>query len=689
MKRVLLLFFITIFAPILVFSSRPKIALVLSGGGARGISQIPIIKELESRGIYPDYVCGTSIGALIGALYSAGYSGEEIEKIVKEENLTDIVFNIRSEEKPIERPYSDYDRTQLTLSITNSGIGLNNSILDDSNIEGLIRRKLAKVIDVKSFDELSIPFRCVGTDFTTGEAIVFSEDLYTALRSSMSLPLVFAPQQLADGRYVVDGGMANNLPSSIARALGADIVIAIDVNDSVRANATEPKYLETLSGVATQFVILVSMGNVRNEHEVSDYVLIPDTSNIGVIDFYSVDEILVIGNNCVKENKTVFDSLEEDLKEYLPLNKPKSYSELPYIQVKEVVFPNELIKYEKLFSYFNNREYDESYVSSLSSLLKQLKERENLKSISYKIVDNKLIISTSKYDDRVVNLSIGLSSDLSFRTNFKDGYIFLSPSVTLGATYFTEYGKISGSMKIGSINLLSFEYSYPLVDHLDIAFLLEGGFGSYSVSSITSLKNHEVSQDGRLSFTTLFTNHISNNKRLDFSIFADYTSFDVFSNKSFLYRLGGGFTYTSKSNYYQLNVKLFAGYNNNLFYDAKYDLSIYLNKVNIALSLSAIRDDIRLASSYNIDLFSDLSKDRIMGEVSYNLYENKYLKLSLGGFINFTDLNNNSIFPFTMLNDISFGPIINLSLYSADVFDINLNLAISSKNKLSIGLYIR
>ena len=173
MKRVLLLFFITIFAPILVFSSRPKIALVLSGGGARGISQIPIIKELESRGIYPDYVCGTSIGALIGALYSAGYSGEEIEKIVKEENITDIVFNIRSEEKPIERPYSDYDRTQLTLSITNSGIGLNNSILDDSNIEGLIRRKLAKVIDVKSFDELSIPFRCVGTDFTTGEAIVY------------------------------------------------------------------------------------------------------------------------------------------------------------------------------------------------------------------------------------------------------------------------------------------------------------------------------------------------------------------------------------------------------------------------------------------------------------------------------------------------------------------------------------
>ena len=97
--------------PLMVFASRPKVALVLSGGGARGISQIPIIKELEKRGIYPDIVTGTSIGALIGALYAAGYSGDEIEQIVKSENLADIIFNLKSEEKNLDLPFSNYYRT--------------------------------------------------------------------------------------------------------------------------------------------------------------------------------------------------------------------------------------------------------------------------------------------------------------------------------------------------------------------------------------------------------------------------------------------------------------------------------------------------------------------------------------------------------------------------------------------------
>ena len=453
--RKLISLVLILLTPLMVFAARPKVALVLSGGGARGISQIPIIKELESRGIYPDIVTGTSIGALIGGLYASGYSALEIEEIVKQEDLSDIIFNLQIEEQNLDRPYSNYDRSLISLSISDHGIGLNNSLLDDSKVEALIKRKLSKVLDIKSFDDLSIPFRCVGTDFVTGEAIVFSTNLYDSLRSSMSLPLVFSPNQLEDGRYVVDGGLADNLPASIAREMGANIIIAIDVNDSVRANATEPYYLETLSGVAKQLIILISMGSVRSEHQLSDYLMIPDTGDISVIDFTSVDEILQVGEAFVSENKALFDQIEEELKGYLPLEKPLAYDERPYLYIDEIQLPTLLKKYEKLFIPFKERVFDEAYIAELSTVLSKLKQRENFKSISYNVADGILAIDVKRYEERILNATIGLSADLSFRND----YLFFDPGVTLTSSYYIKGSKLTGKIRIGSINLLAFEYS--------------------------------------------------------------------------------------------------------------------------------------------------------------------------------------------------------------------------------------
>lgn len=676
--------------PLMIFASRPKVALVLSGGGARGISQIPIIKELEKRGIYPDIVTGTSIGALIGALYSAGYSGDKIEQIVKSENLSDIIFNLKSEEHNLELPYSNYDRTQISLSITKHGLGLNNSLLDDSKVEELIKRKLAKVIDINSFDDLSIPFRCVGTDFVTGKAIVFSDNLYDSLRSSMSLPLIFSPQQLPDGRYVVDGGLVDNLPSSIARELGADIIIAVDVNESVRANANEPQYLETLSGVATQLVILVSMGNVINEHQLSDYVMIPETGNISVIDFSSIDEILKVGEDFVNDNKKIFDEIEESLKEYLPLERPLSYSQRPYIYIEDVVLPNSLAKYEKLFIQFENREFNESYVRDIASLLSSIKHRENLKNISYDISNGVLTVEVKRYEERVVNISIGVFADLFYRNNSSGQYLFLNPGVTVTSSYYINGSKLTGKMRVGNINLLSLEYSFPLDKLLDLSFSLEGGFGSYSSSSIFEVKNHTPSQDGRLSFATSFTSNITNKKRLDLAINASMTKLDVFSSNTYIYYVGSTISYSSRSRIHSLALLFQAGYDGAFCYSIKGDFNFSFNDLDLSLIFRAIREDERLASAYDVDIFSCLAKDRIKAELSYKLYKSKYCTLSLGGFFDINDKGKTaSLIPFISLDSLKFGPTLSFDIIYSDLVNISLIATLSTDKELSIGMTIR
>ena len=684
--RKLISLVLILLTPLMVFAARPKVALVLSGGGARGISQIPIIKELESRGIYPDIVTGTSIGALIGGLYSSGYSALEIEEIVKQEDLSDIIFNLQIEEQNLDRPYSNYDRSLISLSISEHGIGLNNSLLDDSKVEALIKRKLSKVLDVKSFDDLSIPFRCVGTDFVTGEAIIFSTNLYDSLRSSMSLPLVFSPNQLEDGRYVVDGGLADNLPASIARELGADIIIAIDVNDSVRANATEPYYLETLSGVAKQLIILISMGSVRSEHQLSDYLMIPDTGDISVIDFTSVDEILQVGEAFVSENKALFDQIEEELKGYLPLEKPLAYDERPHLYIDEIQLPTLLKKYEKLFIPFKERVFDEAYIAELSTVLSKLKQRENFKSISYNVSDGILAIDVKRYEERILNATIGLSADFSFRND----YLFFDPGVTLTSSYYIKGSKLTGKLRIGSINLLAFEYSYPLDKMLDLSFALEGGFGAYARDSLISVKNHKPSQGGSISLLTTFTSNFTKNERLDITIKGELTKIDLFSSTPSIWYFGSGISYSSRSNIHSIDLLLQAGFDGGFCYEMKGDTTLNLDRFILSFKLRAIRGNESLASSYDVDLFSTLAKDRLSAELSYKLFTNKYWNLSVGCFFDLNDCGNTtSLIPFAALSDIMLGPKLSLDIKLLDTIDVSFIAALSNDKKLSIGMYVR
>ncbi|WP_250432461.1 patatin-like phospholipase family protein [Hanstruepera flava] len=223
---------------------KPKVALVLSGGGAKGIAHIPVLQKLDSLGIVPDLIVGTSMGSVIGGLYAAGYSGDSIAQMTQnvdwdkllggEVSLTDVSV----EEK------SEFGRYLVNFDVINGRPKIKAALLKDQNLREFLSALLYPVYDVTNFDDLSIPFRSVSTDLVNGKEVVLSEgSLLLAIRSSMSIPSVFEPVRYNDV-LLVDGGVLNNFPTDIAKKMGADIIIGSDVGGGL-----EP--IEKLDNIAT------------------------------------------------------------------------------------------------------------------------------------------------------------------------------------------------------------------------------------------------------------------------------------------------------------------------------------------------------------------------------------------------------------------------------------------------------
>lgn len=227
------------FAPASAFA-REKLCVVLGGGGARGAAHIGVLKVLEREHIPVDCITGTSMGAIVGALYATGYSADEIERVMRAIDWQ-AVFRDEPQRSalPVRRKDEDLNYLLgLQLGISRNGkLRLATGAIQGQQIELLLRRLLLPAWNVRDFADLPIPFRTVAADIATGEPVVFDHgDLALAVRASMSVPGAFAPVQI-DGRMLVDGGIADNVPIDLARALGAQRIIAIDVGTGLRPAA--------------------------------------------------------------------------------------------------------------------------------------------------------------------------------------------------------------------------------------------------------------------------------------------------------------------------------------------------------------------------------------------------------------------------------------------------------------------
>lgn len=211
----------------------PKIGLVLGGGGARGAAHIGVLKVLEREHIPVHAIAGTSMGSIVGGLYAAGYTPDEIEALIASLDWKDFFSDDPPRaELPMRRKDEDYrDVLEFKLGLREGKLIAPRGVLQGQKFLNLLRRMLLPYWELESFDDLPIPFRAIGTDIGRGEQVVFKDgDLSLAIRASMSVPGAFAPIRV-DGRLMVDGGIVNNVPVDIVKAMGVDRVIVVDVGE--------------------------------------------------------------------------------------------------------------------------------------------------------------------------------------------------------------------------------------------------------------------------------------------------------------------------------------------------------------------------------------------------------------------------------------------------------------------------
>ena len=280
-----------------VNASREKIGVVLSGGGARGLAHFGVLKALEAQHVPIDYIAGTSAGALIGGMYASGMSIAEIEKKIKNLDLTAVAFAPPNrKELPQTTRNLDYKGNVIVdVSVTEEGkVALPAAVSNGAKVEQVLRDLLKDHPYDTDFDKLPIPFRAVAADLATGKMVVLKQgQLAHALRASMSIPAVFAPVEM-DGQLLVDGMIDRNMPVDVAKQMGATRIIAVDVGSGLL-----PKdQLTSVIGVSEQMLNLLVKRNMDEQIALltpKDVYIKPALGDIGSLDFQRGEEAAKIG----------------------------------------------------------------------------------------------------------------------------------------------------------------------------------------------------------------------------------------------------------------------------------------------------------------------------------------------------------------------------------------------------------
>jgi NTE family protein len=302
-KRQILLFILLIFIGHSLCAQeethRPKIGLVLSGGGAKGFAHVGVIKVLEEAGIPIDCVAGTSIGSIVGGFYAMGYDADTLEKIVKSQDWATLLSD------QVDRRYipafdkHELDRYNLSFPIRSKRVSLPSGALNGQNVQDLFTYLALDYQNVTDFSKLPRPFLCVAADIETGKEVVLKHGyLPLAIRASMSVPTAFSAADV-DGRLLVDGGIVNNFPVDRCKQMGADIIIGVDIQYGLR----DRKELQSIPDVVNQMINLMSYKKFEENKKLVDYYIKPDISGFSASSFdaTSADELIKRGEAAARK----------------------------------------------------------------------------------------------------------------------------------------------------------------------------------------------------------------------------------------------------------------------------------------------------------------------------------------------------------------------------------------------------
>ena len=304
---------------------RKKVAVVLSGGGAKGISHIGVLKVLEEAGIPVDYVVGTSMGSIVGGLYAIGYDAARLDSLVRSQDWLFLLTD-RLERPALAFPEKEKaDKFLLTLPITkDKRTRIPAGLIKGQNIYSLFTDLTVGYHRCDDFSQFPIPFACVATDIVTGKpAVLNTGSLPLAMRASMSIPGVFTPVKL-DSMLLIDGGIVNNFPCDVAKSMGADIIIGVNVLSDLK----NMDRLNNASDIIGQIIDMYSMNGLEDNKKLLDIYIRPELSDYNAANFnpQDVDSFLVRGERAARDH---WDEIVR-LKEKIGLSSGTSPAPHPY-----------------------------------------------------------------------------------------------------------------------------------------------------------------------------------------------------------------------------------------------------------------------------------------------------------------------------------------------------------------------
>lgn len=297
--------------------ARPKIGLVLGGGGAKGAAHVGVLEVLEQQRIPIDYISGTSIGSVVAGMYATGITVDEIKRIMLETNWAEGYSDKIPRENLPWRVKQQYDRFNFPLEVglDNGHLKIPGGLLYGQSVTKLLRNTLGELPNFKSFDDLVIPYRAVATDLVSYKAIVIDKgNLIAAMRASSSVPGVLAPEYL-DNLLLVDGGITKNLPIDVVLSMGADIVIAVDIGTGLQPKEA----LKSSFDVISQLTNFLTNNNVVYQKELlssTDILIAPNIEGLSTTDWETANEAFERGKIAASKHADKLFSLSLDVESY-------------------------------------------------------------------------------------------------------------------------------------------------------------------------------------------------------------------------------------------------------------------------------------------------------------------------------------------------------------------------------------
>jgi NTE family protein len=391
-----------------------KVGLVLSGGGAKGLAHASVLKVIEEAGVRVDYIGGTSMGAMIGALYASGYNADQLDSLVRSIEFDKILLDdVPRKSKPFYKKESGEDYA-LTLPIKENKVGIPMAISEGQNVLNLFTRLTQHVSHINDFNELPIPFVCIATDLETGQQVTLDSGfLPEAVKASGSFPTLLAPVEV-DGRLLTDGGVVNNFPVEEVKAMGADIIIGVDIQSGLGDRGD----LDSFVKIVNQIVGFQMYKTLPHKYEMVDLLIKPDMEGYNVVSFDKMEEIMTEGEVA---SRALFDALKEiasrqdpTRRERLPIKVVNKF----HVKQIEITGNNNYTR-AYIQAKLNLRKRDSTSYDNLIASINNLTATGNFESVQYNIVEEEdgVILKFRVKENRISNfLQIGAHYDQLYKT---------------------------------------------------------------------------------------------------------------------------------------------------------------------------------------------------------------------------------------------------------------------------------